>query len=904
MCRCSCEDQSREYFLICDCRADSWCDPSLPIIMLTDGPHLIKKGRNGLERSRNGTGANGRNTAEMMWPASDGGGWLEPSWRDVVTVVEWDMHHQPQLMARVNRSHIWLTSWTRMRCHLVSQLFRGLEEFGYWVEKEGWKRDAAQAPEPQQPQHQPVAPQPAAAATTSNRSSNAEPPADIKAAALRLRGFVRLFNSTMMALEREEPITRTEDPFLVQLLRNAETVYNWHDALNGNSWALQVTCYGVVALVRSYIGEGSGRSVALATLNQNCVENAFSQLRWHGQNPAPDARRVMDGEQHLRTNEVLLVTSHARLQHQRNGSYAPAAQADAGHASIEAVNSLLHWRRRGAARGAAAPSTWRLSDFPADRNLSAGTTVPDQPAKSAAAAALRQLAWQDLVGTAAFSKHRSTYPSLFAALQPDVGVSHAWEAYCAWLLPAVEQALVQSNGTMAAAKHVFGAQLSDTCYAAWKWLCAQPAVGPVSMPPFTDTTPLVQSRVHQQAAAATSNTTAAGTAPADNLPVTAADWQQLGQPACLAHSYVFAAAVRVGVLRGLLLPATAQQATAAPRRRTKQPKQPAPSPQDETFTLFSNYTACGRVTGWALNSTLRAAKKEAERGSSTASARASLVEQLVSSRDDGCYRRSFDSDLLPELKLGSIVTPHPAITNFFYQVQHRLLGHVKSASSVLHGGPLVVKGWLDEVRYDEASWEAFQHACGEAGVQRPAAAVPQPTPTPAPQQPAAAVPQPTPTPAPQQPAAAVPQPPAPQQPAAAVPQPTPPPEPALQPPQKIYALEGLRTLMGVLITKYVHATLNELLRHTKLLVQPDKADDRVLRDERRADAATAAPKGGKKAAKGGEGKCRAHKQSARKAPAAVADESEEESEPEPESQPSDSDDCDSSYGDSYVCQLV
>lgn len=136
-------------------------------------------------------GANGRNTAEMMWPASDGGGWLEPSWRDVVTVVEWDMHHQPQLMARVNRSHIWLTSWTRMRCHLVSQLFRGLEEFGYWVEKEGWKRDAAQAPEPQQPQHQPVAPQPAAAATTSNRSSNAEPPADIKAAALRLRGFVR-----------------------------------------------------------------------------------------------------------------------------------------------------------------------------------------------------------------------------------------------------------------------------------------------------------------------------------------------------------------------------------------------------------------------------------------------------------------------------------------------------------------------------------------------------------------------------------------------------------------------------------------------------------------------------------------------------------------------------------------
>ena len=35
----------------------------------------------------------------------------------------------------------------------------------------------------------------------------------------------------MMSLERVEPIKSADDSFLVQLLRNGETVYSWHEKL-------------------------------------------------------------------------------------------------------------------------------------------------------------------------------------------------------------------------------------------------------------------------------------------------------------------------------------------------------------------------------------------------------------------------------------------------------------------------------------------------------------------------------------------------------------------------------------------------------------------------------------------------------------------------------------------------
>ncbi|KXZ41863.1 hypothetical protein GPECTOR_258g654 [Gonium pectorale] len=158
-------------------------NPTQPVIMLTDGPHLAKKGRNNLEKSYGGTGVKGRNTAEMRWP--DGrGGWVRLSWLDVCTLVKWDMHNSPQLM------------------------------------------------------------------------------------------------------------------------RN-------------------VTCFGAVALARFYLQTG-GTSVIVASLNQNCVENAFSQLRGHGQNRMPDAQRVINGEQSLRLDEILRVVNKSRAAGKRTASYAQA----------------------------------------------------------------------------------------------------------------------------------------------------------------------------------------------------------------------------------------------------------------------------------------------------------------------------------------------------------------------------------------------------------------------------------------------------------------------------------------------------------------------------------------------------------------------------------------------------
>ena len=542
----------------------------------------------------------------------------------------------------------------------------------------------------------------------------------------------------------------------------------------------------------------------------------------------------MDGEQHLRTNEVLIAANLTRARHQRNGSYAPASAASAGSASVDAVDSLLHCRRRGPTRAAAASSTWSLADL-------SNSTQPagDQPswtATVAAAAGLRQLAWQDLVGTGIFKAHCSAVPQLVAALQPDSCVSHAWGAYCAWLLPAMEDALVKSNGTTAATKHVFGAQHAAPCYHAWSWLCAQPEVGPISRPPFSATTPLVPARGR--------NTTAA-----EPPSATMAEWQRLGQSACLVHSYVFAAAARVGVLRGLLLPAAQPAAAPSAGRPKKQPpkQQPALPPKEATFELFSNRTACSRVTGWALHSTLQNATNLAKRSkTAAASSQARLVEELIEARTDGCFRRSFDDDLLPSLKLGRIVTPKPSITDFFEGLQRGLISHVKSASSVLRGGPLVVQGWIDEVRYDLAAWGSFQAACASAGVSVQHSNAQQ---------------------------------------------------------QQHYSLADLRALMGVLVTKYVHANLEGLLRHLKVLVQADKASDRALRDERRADAATAAKKGKATTAAGGaDGQRRGRKTAA---PAAEAPEVESADEPDSSdgSDGSDSSDCESTYGDDFVCQL-
>ncbi|PNH00233.1 Bromodomain adjacent to zinc finger domain protein 2A [Tetrabaena socialis] len=144
-------------------------------------------------------------------------------------------------------------------------------------------------------------------------------------------------------------VTSPDDALLKQLLLNGKRVYDWDRQLvqaakdgkvtagvrHGLSQQCQsdfeVTCFGTVALVRTYLRNG-GKGVVMASLNQNSVENSFSQLRGHGQNRTPDAQHVMNGEQSLRTNAVLQVINNASSAVGKlNTNYELAADGDGSH---------------------------------------------------------------------------------------------------------------------------------------------------------------------------------------------------------------------------------------------------------------------------------------------------------------------------------------------------------------------------------------------------------------------------------------------------------------------------------------------------------------------------------------------------------------------------------------------
>ena len=102
---------------------------------------------------------------------------------------------------------------------------------------------------------------------------------------------------------------------------------------------------------------------------------------------------------------------------------------------------------------------------------------------------------------------------------------------------------------------------------------------------------------------------------------------------------------------------------------------------------------------------------------------------------------------------------------------------------------MAVQGWIDEVRFDPAVWAGFRAAFATAGLEQMA-----------------------------------------------------------DPLQQHKLDEQLRQVMGVLVTKYVHATLIGLVRHTQLLVAKDQAESQALRDVRRSEAVRCK---GRKAGKAG-----------------------------------------------------
>lgn len=86
------------------------------------------------------TGIDGRNTIELLWP-TDNGGYIKLPFSEVRSIMLWDSHNRPAVCPKLGPEHVNLTNWSRMRCHLCTQLFLSLDYFCCWVADEGWKRD-------------------------------------------------------------------------------------------------------------------------------------------------------------------------------------------------------------------------------------------------------------------------------------------------------------------------------------------------------------------------------------------------------------------------------------------------------------------------------------------------------------------------------------------------------------------------------------------------------------------------------------------------------------------------------------------------------------------------------------------------------------------------------------------
>lgn len=220
------------------------CRPGRHIVLVTDPPHLIKNGRNNLEKSYGGTGKfcmglgqylrwvracviaeqhvsivrypdlplvplhvgkGGKNTAEMRWWSDTAEAWLQLRWPDVCALQRYDSRKEPTIMPKVNEAHVKLSSWTRMRCHLCTELLVGLWNLCTWVTGEMWKED---------------------------KDGGEAPPDAIVTAATSLLPYVDLLLSTHVALHSPTPITDEQDPLLLQLLRNASAVHAWGERLN------------------------------------------------------------------------------------------------------------------------------------------------------------------------------------------------------------------------------------------------------------------------------------------------------------------------------------------------------------------------------------------------------------------------------------------------------------------------------------------------------------------------------------------------------------------------------------------------------------------------------------------------------------------------------------------------
>lgn len=506
----------------------------------------------------------------------------------------------------------------------------------------------------------------------------------------------------------------------------------------------------MVAVARLFLREG-GAAVIMATLNQNAVENAFSQLRGHGQDRAPTAASVVNGEASLRLSKTLkVVNAGMDAPHKPGSSYAPAhnstnksSRSSFALDTSTAVDILMQ-RRSGLRHNRKQPadSTWTVNDLA--EPIAQTDTTPLSP-DAQRAQALSQLVLPALLGAeapAAGPLARS--PALAAALQKAAAGKPcpAFVQYSSWLLNATSDAVKGTNGKLAALRPVVASQYGPACAAAWAW-CSRNLSAPQP-----EDWPLQLDSGAQQPIVPTSTSTDART-------TASATFTALGPAACLVHSACFNTSYSLAVLDALMLPDSQHGGTKAQKEERAR--------HSKVYELYSSASASERLVGWALHSAAHAIP--------VGDPRHDVVQQLITGREDGRHRRVFDAELLESLPQRQLAIPTAGLAAFFVQLHPTIIERFRSANMVLQDGSGAVRKLIDRIRYDRTAWADFQGAVGLGGEVSSS------------------------------------------------------------------YLGHVRSVMGVLVRKYIHASLAGLLRHTQLLAGKDEAGKRSLREERRADAA-------------------------------------------------------------------
>jgi hypothetical protein len=276
-----------------------------PLFLLTDGPHAGKKARNSLEKSFNAKQvrkADGGHLREIMVPAGPNGELIEVSWQDVSTLLDWDLRQAPRL-TRLSKAHAVLNEWSRMRCHLATEVFQAAILYD----------EAKTKP----------ADQPLTGLVWYSRLWYGMHSA--------LKGSISKDSTTYISLQARAK--QLDDWAALLEQQYGPGAWQQHCVSQQLLFDARALTHGVLALTDWLDAQRPGFELRCSKCNQNAVENSFSKKRASGSNTNPSAIEVA---RLISSERCANITSHLN----RKSSY-ESADDQHDEASIEGSSELF-----------------------------------------------------------------------------------------------------------------------------------------------------------------------------------------------------------------------------------------------------------------------------------------------------------------------------------------------------------------------------------------------------------------------------------------------------------------------------------------------------------------------------------------------------------------------------------